>query len=59
MSKIAKCSVAVVVIYIYPTVLRQRQTLTVGRPSHFYCNDYFVFVLIRISLGVSSNPLLL
>ena len=45
--------------YIYPPVIRQRQTLTIERFAQFYCNDYFVLGGMRTSLAVFRDPIFL
>ena len=44
---------------VYLSSTRQRQTLTVERPAHFECNDYFMLGGIRTRLGVSSDLMFL
>ena len=41
------------------TATAQRQTLTIGRSTHFHCNDYIVLVGISTCSGVSSDPMFL
>ena len=42
-----------VVLQIYLPVTGQRQTPTVARSTHFYCNSYFLLGGIRTCVGVS------
>ena len=48
--------VVVSVAHIYPPAYGQHQTLNIGRPRTFHCNDYFVVGGILTCLGVSSGP---
>ena len=56
MPKWMPCILVVVLLhFIYSYATGQRQTLSIGRTGHFYCDNYFMLKEIRTCLGVSGN----